>query len=54
MWYCRGENQTVIATGNITIITEDEAAFRKLKLIQELCDLCEGTYEDSIAGKTKF
>ena len=52
--YCRIENQTVIATGNIAIITETEAAFKQIKLIQELYDLCEEKYEDSRTQKTKI
>ena len=47
-------NQTVIDTGNIAIITESEAAFEQMKLIQELYDLCEDECEDSIARKSKL
>ena len=39
--YCRVRNQTVIATGNIAIITENEAELEQIKLIQESYDLCE-------------
>ena len=44
--YCRVENQTVIATGTIAIITENEAAFKQIKLIQENYDLREEKYEN--------
>ena len=50
--YCRVGNQAVIATRNIEIITENEAAFKQIKLIQEPYDLCVEKYEDSIAQKT--
>ena len=36
-----------MSTGNIAIITESEAAFKQMKLIQELYDLCEVKYKDS-------
>ena len=36
--YCRVENQTVIATGTIAIITENKAEFGQIKLIQEPYD----------------
>ena len=52
--YCRIENQTVIATGTIAIITENEAAFKQIKLIQENYDLCEEKYENLETQKTKF
>ena len=44
-------NQKVIATGSIARITENEAAFKQIKLIQELYDLFEDKCEDSIAQK---
>ena len=46
--------QKVIATGNIAIITENEAALKQIKLIQELYDLFEDKCEDSIGKKTKL
>ena len=52
--YCRVENQTVMATGTIAIKTENEAAFKQIKLIQESYDLCEEKYEDLETEKTKF
>ena len=52
--YCRVENQTVIATGTIAIITENEAAFKQIKLIQENYDLREEKYENLETQKTKF
>ena len=51
--YCRVGNQTVIATRNIAIITENKAEFGQIKLIQEPYDFCEEKYEDSIAQKKK-
>ena len=44
----------LIATGTIAIITENEAAFKQMKLIQESYDLCEDKYEDLETQKTKF
>ena len=44
-------NQTVIATRNKAIITENEPEFEQIKLIQEPYDSCEEKYEDSIAQK---
>ena len=38
---CRMKNQAKIATGNIAIITENEAAFKQIKLMQEFYDLLE-------------
>ena len=49
--YCRVRNQKVIVTGNIAIITENEAELEQIKLIQELYDLFEDKCEDSIAKK---
>ena len=47
------KNQAKIATGNIVIRTENEAAFKQIKLIQELYHLLEDKCEDSIAQKKK-
>ena len=52
--YCKIGNQTVMATGNIAIITENEVAFKQIKQIQELYDLCEEKYEYSKTQKTKL
>ena len=52
--YCRVENQTVIATWTIAIITENKAAFKQIKLTQENYDLREEKYEDLETQKTKF
>ena len=52
--YCRVENRTVIATGTIAIITENEAAFKQIKFIQENYDLREEKYEHLETQKTKF
>ena len=52
--YCRVINQAVIDTGNIAIITENVAAFKQIKLIQELYELCEEKYENSETQITKF
>ena len=52
--YCRVRNQKVIVTGNIAIVTENEAAFKQIKLIQESYELCEEKYEDLETQKTKF
>ena len=49
--YCRAENQTVIASRNIVIITENKAVFKQIKLVEESYDLCDEKYEDSIAQK---
>ena len=49
--YRRVRNQKVIATGNIAIITENEAELKQIKLIQELYDLFEDKCEDSRAKK---
>ena len=43
-----------IATGNIAIIIENKAAFKQVKLIQELYDPCEEKFEDAIAQKSKL
>ena len=52
--HCRLGDHTLIATGNIAIITENDAAFKQIKLIQELYELCEEKYEDSKTQKTKL
>ena len=44
-------NRTLIAKRNLAIMTENEAAFKQIKFIQELYDLCEDKYEHSIAQK---
>ena len=35
-------------------MTKNEAAFEQIKCIQQLYDLCEEKYKDSIVQKTKF
>ena len=54
MSYCRVINQAVIDTGNIAIITENVAAFKQIKLMQELYELCEEKYENLETQETKF
>ena len=45
------ENQS-ITTGNIAIITENKAAFKQIKLIQELYGFCKEKYGDLKTKKT--
>ena len=52
--YCRMGDQTVIATGDIEIITEHEAAFKQIKLIQEIYDICETQHVTTETSNARF
>ena len=52
--YCRVGDQTVIATGDIEIITQHEVAFKQIELIQEIYDICETKHVTTETSNARF